>query len=59
MNAIPKALAIANPKHVVACFATVAGLISSKFVIDAVGNEIDDTDMDEVESIKRPNERLT
>ena len=34
MIAIPKALAMANPKHVVACVATVAGVISSKFAID-------------------------
>ena len=36
MTAIPKALAMANPKHVFACVATVAGVISSKFAIDAV-----------------------
>ena len=46
MTAIPKTLAIANPKHVYACVATVAGVISSKFAIDAVCNEKDDTDMD-------------
>ena len=45
MTAIPKALAMANPKHIVACAATVAGVISSKFAFDAVGNKIDDTDM--------------
>ena len=52
---IPKALAMANPKHVVACAATVAGLISSKFAIDAVYDEkdVDDKDDGWVE-IKRP-----
>ena len=35
MTAIPKALAIANPSHVAACVATVAGVITSKFAIDA------------------------
>ena len=54
MQAIPKALAMTNPKHVVACVATAAGVISSKLAIDAVGNKIDDTDMDKVESTKRP-----
>ena len=43
MNAIPKAIAMANPKHVAACVASVAVVISSKFAIDAVANEIDDT----------------
>ena len=38
MNAIPKALAMANPQHVAACVVTVAGLISSKFAVDAVAN---------------------
>ena len=46
MTAIPKALAMANPKHVVACVATAAGVISSKFAIDAAGNKIDNTDID-------------
>ena len=41
MTAIPKALAMANPKHVVAFVASAAGVISSKFAIDAVNNEID------------------
>ena len=43
MYAIPKALSMANPKHVVACAATVAGVITSKFAVDAVYDEIDDT----------------
>ena len=43
MTAIPKALAMANPKHVVACVATVAGAIASKFAIDTVCNERDGT----------------
>ena len=42
MNAIPKAMAMANPKHVVACVATVAGVITSKFAIDAVAKVKDD-----------------
>ena len=46
MNAIPKALVMANPKHVVACVATAAGLISSKFAIDAAGNETDYANID-------------
>ena len=46
MTAIPKALAMANPKHVVAFVATAAGVISSKFAIDKVYDEIDNTDMD-------------
>ena len=54
MTAIPKALAMANPKHVVAFVATAAGVISSKFAIDAVSNEIDDTDIDN----KRPDDTL-
>ena len=44
MIAIPKALTMANPKHVAACVATAAGVISSKFAIDAVSNEIYQTD---------------
>ena len=64
MTAIPKALAMANPKHVFACFATVAGVISSKFAIDAVANKIDDTDIDTGKDIiedkeKRPEYALT
>ena len=51
MNAIPKALAIANPKHVVACVATVAGAITSKFAIDAVYDEIDD-ELDEAKILE-------
>ena len=43
MTAFPKALAMANPKHVVACVSTVAGVIASKFAIDAVFDEQDDT----------------
>ena len=43
MNAIPKALVMANPKNVAACVTTVAGVISSKSAIDAVTNNIDDT----------------
>ena len=43
MTAIPKALAMANPKHVVACVSTVAGAISSKFANDTVFNESNDT----------------
>ena len=39
MNAIPKALAMANPKLVIASVATVAGVISSKLAIDAVYDE--------------------
>ena len=46
MTAIPKALAMANPFHVAACITTVAGVISSKFAIDAAGNETDNTDID-------------
>ena len=46
MNAIPKAFAMANPKHVAACITTIAGVISSKFSIDAVDNMIDDTGME-------------
>ena len=49
MTAIPKALAMANPKYVVACVATVAGLISSKFAIDELGNFKDDTGIKEDE----------
>ena len=44
MTAIPKALAMANPKHVAACVATVTGVISSKFAIDAVANKTDQTE---------------
>ena len=47
MTAISKAITMANPKHVVACAATVAGAISSKFsfdgVKDGVTDEIDET----------------
>ena len=43
MNAIPKALSMANPTHVAGCVATVAGVISSKLAFDAVANKIDDT----------------
>ena len=46
MTAVSKALAMANPKNVVACVATAAGVISSKFAIDAAGNETDNTDID-------------
>ena len=42
MTTIPKALAMANTKHVTACVATVAGLISNKFAIEAKGNTEDD-----------------
>ena len=42
MTAIPKALAMANPTHIAACVATVAGVISSKFAIDAVANTTED-----------------
>ena len=59
MNAIPKALAMANPKHVVACVAAAAGVISSKFAIDAVGNKLDDTDMDRLANFMIPWEALT
>ena len=52
MNAIPKALAMANPKHVAACVASAACVISSKFVIDAVGYKLDDTDMEEDDNPK-------
>ena len=41
MTAIPKALAMANPKHVVACVATAAGVISSKFANEALANKYD------------------
>ena len=46
MNAIPKALAMANPKHVVACVATVAGVISSKLAINAEARKLTDADFD-------------
>ena len=49
MTAIPKVLAMANPTHVAACVATVAGVISSKFVIDAVAN----TTQDKIDDIMR------
>ena len=42
MTAIPKAIAIANPTHIAACVATVAGVISSKLAIDAVANSRQD-----------------
>ena len=48
MSAIPKALAMANPKLVVASVATVASVITSKFAKDTVYDEVDDTDVDEV-----------
>ena len=54
MTAIPKALAIANPKHVAACVTTVAGVITSKFAIDAVANKIKQTGMDKVVIPERP-----
>ena len=39
MTAIPKALAMANPKQVVACAAAAAaGIITSKFGIDSIGS---------------------
>ena len=47
MTAIPKAIAMANPKHVVACMATVAGVISSKFAIDSACDDIEEFEMDE------------
>ena len=43
MTAIPKAIAMANPQHIAACVATVAGVITSKFAMDAVVDNIDDT----------------
>ena len=46
MAAIPKALAMANPKHIVACVATAAGVIASKFATDGEGKAIDYTDID-------------
>ena len=52
MNAIPKALAMANPRHVVACVSTVAGVIASKFAINAVFDEKDETDTDEEDDYK-------
>ena len=58
MTAIPKALAMANPKHVAACVASAACVISSKFAIDAVGIELDDTDMED-ERIKRLTDNQT
>ena len=39
MTAIPKFLAMANPKLVISSVAAVAGAISSKFAIDAVYEE--------------------
>ena len=49
MNAIPKALAMANPTHVAACVTTIAGVITSKFAIDAVANKKEeDTKMDDL-----------
>ena len=60
MNAIPKAIAMANPKHVAACVTTVAGLITSKFAFDAAANNMDDTDADDkIIPIKRPYFSLT
>ena len=38
MTAILKALDMANPKHFVACVATVADIIKNNFAIDAIGN---------------------
>ena len=50
MTAIPKALAMANPKNVVACVATVAGVILSKSTIDTVRDELDnESDKDETD----------
>ena len=54
MKAIQNALAMAKPKHVVACVATIVSTVSSKLSIDTAGNKIDDTGTEEKESIKRP-----
>ena len=43
MNAIPKALAMADPRLIAASAATVAGVIAGKFAINAVSDETDDT----------------
>ena len=59
MTAIPKAFAMVNPKHVVAFVATAAGVISSKFAIDAVSNVLDDSDEETLEdAIKRQNDTV-
>ena len=47
MNAIPKVLAIANPKHVTACVAAAAGVISSKLAINTLDDEIDFEELEE------------
>ena len=39
MNAVPKFLAMANPKHIVAGVATIAGVITSKIVSDEVNDD--------------------
>ena len=44
MTAIPKAFAMANPKHVAACVTTVAGVISSKFAVDIAAKKISEHD---------------
>ena len=46
MTAIPKALAMANPTNFAACVATVTGVISSKFAIDAVANTLTEVELD-------------
>ena len=57
MNAIPKALAMANP--IAAYVATFAGVVSSKFAIDAVANEKDDAGTEKVDGNKPPEIDLT
>ena len=59
MTAIPKALAMANPKHVVAFVATAAGVISSKFAIDAVKDELDILDQELLDGNKFFEDGLT
>ena len=59
MIAMPKALAMANPTNITACVATVAGVIASKFAIDAVANTTQSTVNDIEVEIKRPKIRQT
>ena len=54
MTAIPKAIAMANPKAVVACVATVAGVISSKLGIDAAASRMDGDGSDKIIPFNRP-----
>ena len=54
MTAIPKAIAMANPKAVVACVATVAGVISSKLAIDKAASTMDENGNNKIIPFRRP-----